>query len=360
MGIGMTSPLCLLSPRTPRSLFRSGDVGFWFDPSAVSTVSQDSAGILAVSKVGQSVGRILDRSGKGLHATQVTAGLRPLYARIPAGGRRNMLTNTDNLTLWALQGTPVVTADGTLGGEPSFRLTDNDTAQWEAVTRSVPTAGQVSGPHTLTVRLKKETAATSAASARVNVFDGSSSRNAGFIVNPMTGITVTGSAWSYGGRTATVVDQGDHWLIALTFSVTTGHVITSFQIFPGHFNLNASSSATINTGSNSWAAPQLEMSAATPFQRVTSDADITEAGKSSRFALLNDLMDDALVATVPSGTYTVAYCDDAGVTILGGQVLSGAYTLPGPARFYGAVAINRSLSSSETNRLVSFLSMARP
>ena len=157
-------------------------------------------------------------------------------------------------------------------------------------------------------------------------------------------------------RTCKITGRSDlpsHW--------HPGTASTSFAIFPAHHTLNLSSSTAANLGSNTWAAPQIEAgSIATAYQRVTSAADITEAGQPSRFALLNDQINDALVATLPAGTYTVAFADDAGVTILTGQALSGAFAIPGPARLYGCLAINRALSASETASLTTWLHAKRP
>ena len=52
--------------------------GVWYDPSDLSTMFQDSAGTVPVTGVGQPVGLILDKSGRGNHATQTTAGFKPL------------------------------------------------------------------------------------------------------------------------------------------------------------------------------------------------------------------------------------------------------------------------------------------
>lgn len=52
--------------------------GVWYDPSDLSTMFQDSAGTTPVTAVGQPVGKILDKSGRGNHATQSTAGYKPL------------------------------------------------------------------------------------------------------------------------------------------------------------------------------------------------------------------------------------------------------------------------------------------
>lgn len=62
---------------SPLSLFAAGEQGVWYDPSDFSTMFQDSAGTTPVTATGQPVGKILDKSGRGNHATQTTAGSRP-------------------------------------------------------------------------------------------------------------------------------------------------------------------------------------------------------------------------------------------------------------------------------------------
>ena len=63
---------------SPASLFASGEQGAWYDPSDFSTMFQDSAGTIPVTAAGQSVGRILDKSWRGNHATQAAAAKKPL------------------------------------------------------------------------------------------------------------------------------------------------------------------------------------------------------------------------------------------------------------------------------------------
>lgn len=63
---------------SPISLFSAGTQGVWYDPSDISTLFQDSAGTIPVTGAGQPVGRMLDKSGRGNHATQVTATSRPV------------------------------------------------------------------------------------------------------------------------------------------------------------------------------------------------------------------------------------------------------------------------------------------
>ena len=66
----------------------SGSIGFsplalaplgWWDVSDTATLWQDTAGASAVTADGQSVARIDDKSGAGLHMTQATASRRPVY-----------------------------------------------------------------------------------------------------------------------------------------------------------------------------------------------------------------------------------------------------------------------------------------
>jgi hypothetical protein len=64
---------------SPSSLFSSSQPGVWFDPSDLTTLFQDSAGTTPVTEAGQPVGRVLDKSGRGNHATQSTSASRPTY-----------------------------------------------------------------------------------------------------------------------------------------------------------------------------------------------------------------------------------------------------------------------------------------
>ena len=75
-------------------LFAASEPGAWYDPSDLSTMFQDEAGTTPVTAVEQPVGRMLDKSGRGNHATQATTTKRPVYSR-----RVNMLTKTDAISI---------------------------------------------------------------------------------------------------------------------------------------------------------------------------------------------------------------------------------------------------------------------
>lgn len=71
---------------SPLSLFAAGEQGAWYDPSDLSTLFQDSAGTVPVTAVGQPVGHMLDKSGRGNHVTQATGSLKPILKQ-DGGGR---------------------------------------------------------------------------------------------------------------------------------------------------------------------------------------------------------------------------------------------------------------------------------
>jgi hypothetical protein len=96
----------------PTNLFPAGTIGYWYDPSDITTLFQDNLGATPVTAAGQTVGRILDKSGNGYHATQATLAQRPLY-QIDASGRPYLSFDgvDDNLVI------PAMTIVGT---EPLF------------------------------------------------------------------------------------------------------------------------------------------------------------------------------------------------------------------------------------------------
>jgi hypothetical protein len=102
-------------PYSVSSLFANNEIGVWYDPSDFSTLFQDSAGTTPVTAVEQPVGLILDKSGRGNHATQATSASRPLL-RQDANGKYYLFfdgvddslataainfTSTDKMTVFA-------------------------------------------------------------------------------------------------------------------------------------------------------------------------------------------------------------------------------------------------------------------
>lgn len=107
-------------------LFASGEQGAWFDPSDLSTLYQDAAGTTPVTAVEQPVGRMLDKSGRGNHATQTTTASRPTLQIDTAG---NYFLSFDGID------------DSLVTGNINFSATDKmtvltaDHSAWDNVTR---------------------------------------------------------------------------------------------------------------------------------------------------------------------------------------------------------------------------------
>ena len=105
----------------PLSWFANGEQGAWYDPRDITTLFQDAAGTIP-AQIESPVGLMLDKSGRGHHASQSVAAKRPtLSARV------NMLTNTEGLatqsvtslaTSYKLKftGTGTITLSGTATG----------------------------------------------------------------------------------------------------------------------------------------------------------------------------------------------------------------------------------------------------
>ena len=86
LGLNLAMRSNNLPPFDPRRLFRNGEQGVWFDPSDLSTLFQDAAGTIPVTGVEQPVGLMLDKSGRGNHASQATTTARPILRAESAAG----------------------------------------------------------------------------------------------------------------------------------------------------------------------------------------------------------------------------------------------------------------------------------
>ena len=102
------------TPSVFPELFASGQQGAWYDPSDFAALYQDAAGTVPVTAVGQPVGKAVDKSGRGNHATQSTATARPVVAEVTSGHSQSTRSTTgslsrsrqaDGLERWCLQQT---------------------------------------------------------------------------------------------------------------------------------------------------------------------------------------------------------------------------------------------------------------
>jgi len=92
-----------------RSLFSAGEQGAIYIPKPIvngtQALFQDSAGTVPVTADGDPVGRMLDQSGNGNHATQSVSGARPVYRTdgvlhwLQGNGTTTFMTGINLLTL---------------------------------------------------------------------------------------------------------------------------------------------------------------------------------------------------------------------------------------------------------------------
>lgn len=65
--------------KVPSYIFTGGRRGVWYDPADLLTLFQDDAGLIPVTASGQLVGKMLDKSGNGCHATQTDDSKKPVF-----------------------------------------------------------------------------------------------------------------------------------------------------------------------------------------------------------------------------------------------------------------------------------------
>lgn len=153
---------------TPELLFKSGEQGVWYDPSDLSTLFQDSAGTTPVTASEQPVGRMLDKSGRGNHASWPTASKRPLLQE--SGGLYSLkfdgvddslstaaidFRGTDKLSIWTgvtkLTDHMRLVAESSAGNSGSFYLASGNDAGYPRAYTSLSrgtasyNAGQIAG-----------------------------------------------------------------------------------------------------------------------------------------------------------------------------------------------------------------------
>ena len=132
----------------PKSLFVGSVQGVWYDPSDLTTMFEDSAGTTAVHTPGNGtadspVGKILDKSGNGNHATQATSTSRPTLS-----ARYNQLTGTSTLTTQSVT-TVATTYTLAFSGSGSITLSGTKTGTYTSGTSTLTSV--TAGTLTLTV-----------------------------------------------------------------------------------------------------------------------------------------------------------------------------------------------------------------
>lgn len=278
----------------PASLFTGGQQGVWYDPSDLNTLFQDSAGTTPVTAAGQPVGRMLDKSGRGNHATQSTAGSRPIYGVQPISGRRNLMAVSSQPS--ASDGTSV-TANAAVG--PSGQMTAARVSKTDATTPRYVLMGtsmttQASTVYTLSQYVKYDGYDTTVSLE----YNGVANFNVPFIAT--FNVTASGvSAVTPSLCTSAVTNEGNGWYrVSATFTSAAGPFTPATNPFILSRVTGASGVTVLMTDI------QVEVAAApTAYQNVVSQYNVTEAGVQSVFYLRFDGVDDSMATpTITPGT----------------------------------------------------------
>jgi hypothetical protein len=264
---------------SPASLFAAGEQGAWFDPSDLTTMFQDTLGLIPVTAPGQTVARINDKSGRGNHATQATLALRPTYGIVPLGGRRNLLTYTEQFdnAVWvkANSGTGVLP---TVSANSSTAPDGSSNADLITISRSSTT-----GLSFLVHRLPDD----GSQKARSFYIKAANSVDVGKVLDTWTFDTAVGN------RTAVTLTAD--WVRVNLPAVTLSAGAVREPLALGFLDNGSLSPSTGTVQFLIWGA-QLELgSTATAYQKVTNAFDVTEAGVASLSYLSFDGVDDFLV-----------------------------------------------------------------
>jgi len=241
------------------------------------TINGNELGIAGFTFTG-SIDNISVREVLGNHATQGTIASRPTYGVVPQGGRRNLL-------LWS---------------------EDYSNAAWDkygvTVSGSVITATSVSFSYVAQLSNTAITAATHTLSAKVKAgtssvfwiyYDSSAaSGTAYFDLSDQSTQIVAGSSRSPSGLTITNLGGGDYrisaqWLTAVG-NPTWGVGIS---------NAKGSLTSTVGRTGTIYNAQAELGSTATPYQKVTTQYDVTEAGVQSCSYLFFDGGSDSMVSS---------------------------------------------------------------
>ena len=242
---------------------------------------QDSAGTTPVTALGQSVGRILDKSGKGNHAIQATSASRPTLQ-----ARANLLTYSEQFdnVAWGKTGS-TVTANATTapdGTTTADKLVEDTSTGQHRVLQAITVSSGVAYAYSIYVKANTR--------SRISIFDNSSASDTECIFDLSNGTVVRQGA----AATAIITSVGSGWYRCTTVSTPSA---TTFSATARLVSTGTTSSYTGDgtSGLFIWGA-QVERSVTpTTYQRVVTATDYADVGLPRN--LLFDGVDDSLATT---------------------------------------------------------------
>ncbi len=254
----------------------------------VLTTSNSNVGFVTTGPFTGVVDNISVKELPGNHATQATAGSRPIYGIVPVGGRRNLLTWSEDFSnaAWVTaqagksSTTEVVAA---IANAPLWRITEDTATNRHEIRQNIP-AATIGQNYVLTVYAKQP---ASNSRRYLQVFSSFTNDFANFDLQSGTVTAGVGSI--------TFVGSGVYRLQVPMLAASAGTIVY-FALANSGTLARAGTYAGDGVSSLLLTGAQLETgSTATAYQRVVSQYDVTEAGVSSLSYLAFDGVDDFLV-----------------------------------------------------------------
>jgi hypothetical protein len=301
--------------------------------------------------VGQLVGRILDKSGNGNHATQATTSKKPILKRQPKSGIRNLLRDSDNVFAGTIDWASSLTWDRVevnpyYPGGTSWRLTNDGAIS----SRNINKSGHLSdgSPVALSVILEKGPGDT-VSDTSVSIYNATLAKHDSRVsLNWSSGTYTVVVGTGYATKLADVGPNGGPvYKIVVVGGVPAGDNYTRFVYCCG---------TDTNTKTVVIHRTQFERGAAATADQITVGGyDVSEAGYDQVYWLDYDGVDDELVSSNPDlGTNATR----ARATI-GGAVIEQGLTLGANLNLstdnLGLIVINRPLTQDELSALTSYL-----
>jgi len=290
----MNMPLVLLKRRrrvafSPVSLFATSEPGVWYDPSDLTTMFQDTAGTIPVTTPGQTVARINDKSGRGNNATQATTASQPTYGIVPLGGRRNLLTFSEQFdnAAWIKNGSTVTVnaataPDGTLTAD-ALTATAISSQHYISASGTVNSIVPDNTNFVISCYFKPNGKNTAAFSIRL--------KNSTFAVVQYDLLTQTLTSSSTIVSTSISAAANGFYRVVMVANSSSG----AGSMSPAIADTFATYTGDGSSGILIWGA-QLELgSTATSYQCVATQYDVTEAGVQSLSYLFFDGVANFLV-----------------------------------------------------------------
>ena len=388
-------------------IFSANEQGAFYVPrptvNGAQVLFQDSAGTVPVTADGDPVGKMLDQSGNGKHATQSTSAARPIYRTngtlhwLEFDGVDDLLT-TVSVAAWAISATMWVGVSSNLygtnepviilsGGASGSRLYPNDSAGESIRYRWVSSNINEGGGSSITA--PQVVAASVRSGSQVIYRNGSIVGSYAVVATPDTEVISIGGSASSGQFSsanvyAAVLVEGDRTGVmqrVTEYTATLAGVTISpltlliNRLFDGGqqgafyvsqptvrgvqalFQNAAGSTAVTADGDPSGRMVDQSPNAHAAVQS-TSAARPTYNASPDRLSL--DKVDDALIITVPTGGWngTMVLATDDGTASYGISIPAGAYELggeyfPGEA-IVGALFRDGALTASEKSDAESY------